>query len=139
MLQSGTRLKKEISANFRFLCINLALYGSKITIRIHLLQRSNNGKGVRMSEKEKSKNPAKSSDEGLGPISRREFTKASIAVLGTGSADGAVPKAADQPELVEACVMNHGMQCGYCTPGLPIGKISPGFQKCFLYQTSLCL
>jgi aerobic-type carbon monoxide dehydrogenase small subunit (CoxS/CutS family) len=169
-----------------------------------------------MSEKEISKNPAKSSDEGLGPISRREFTKASIAVLGTGSAVGAVPKAADQagkappaiaripvsaagrtikltvnkwkyevqvepewvlrdvlrdqlgflsikdmcngfgacgsctvimngrpilscmtlaiecdgmiietaenvaadqPELVEAYVMNHGMQCGYCTPG----------------------
>ena len=49
-----------------------------------------------MSEKEKSKNPAKSNDVGLGSISRREFTKASIAVLGTGSAAGAIPKAADQ-------------------------------------------
>jgi len=25
--------------------------------------------------------------------------------------------AAEQPELIEAYVMNHCMQCGYCTPG----------------------
>ncbi len=49
-----------------------------------------------MSEKETSKSPAKSNDGGLGSISRREFTKASMAVLGTGSAAAAAPKAADQ-------------------------------------------
>jgi aerobic-type carbon monoxide dehydrogenase small subunit (CoxS/CutS family) len=49
-----------------------------------------------MSDKEKRNNPAKSNDVGLGSISRREFTKASIAVLGTGTAAGAVHKAAAQ-------------------------------------------
>ena len=44
-----------------------------------------------MSEKEKSKDPAKCNDVRSGSISRREFTKASIALLGTGSAAGAIP------------------------------------------------
>jgi aerobic-type carbon monoxide dehydrogenase small subunit (CoxS/CutS family) len=44
-----------------------------------------------MSEKEKRRDPAKCNDVRSGSISRREFTKASIAFLGTGSAAGAIP------------------------------------------------
>ena len=60
-----------------------------------------NGKGSIMSEK-KDKGSAKSNDGGLGPISRREFTISSIAVLGTGSAAGAVPIAANRTEAQTA-------------------------------------
>jgi len=52
-----------------------------------------------MSEKEKSRDPAKYNDGGLGPISRREFTVASIAILGTGSAAGAIPGTASRTEV----------------------------------------
>ncbi len=55
-----------------------------------------------MSEKEKSKDPAKCSNGGLGSISRRKFTISSIALLGTGSAAGAIPKAAAQTEAQTA-------------------------------------
>ena len=55
-----------------------------------------------MSEKEKSKNPAKCNDGGLGPISRREFTISSITLLGTGSAAGAIPRAVTPTEAQTA-------------------------------------
>ena len=55
-----------------------------------------------MSEKEKSKNPAKRINGGLGSISRREFTISSVALLGTGSAAGAIPRAVTDTEAQAA-------------------------------------
>jgi aerobic-type carbon monoxide dehydrogenase small subunit (CoxS/CutS family) len=55
-----------------------------------------------MSEKEKTKVPAKRKDGGLGPISRREFAISSITVLGTGSAAGALPVDVSRAEVQNA-------------------------------------
>jgi len=55
-----------------------------------------------MSEKEKRKNPAKCNVVRSGAISRREFTKASIAFFGTGSAAGAIPRIATPQEAQTA-------------------------------------
>ena len=55
-----------------------------------------------MSAKEKNKNPAKYNDGRPGSISRREFTKASIAFFGTGSAAGAIPVNAAAQEAQNA-------------------------------------
>lgn len=55
-----------------------------------------------MSEKEKSKIPAKRVNGGLGSISRREFTISSVALLGSGSAAGAIPMAATRTEAQTA-------------------------------------
>jgi len=51
---------------------------------------------------EKDKDTAKCSDVRSGSISRREFTKASIALFGTGSAVGAIPRAATPQEAQTA-------------------------------------
>ncbi len=45
-----------------------------------------------MADEEKKQPERESRDRGLGSISRREFTIGSIAVLGTGSAAGAIPR-----------------------------------------------
>lgn len=75
-----------------------------------------------MSDKEKRKPPAKPKDEGLGPISRREFTKASIAVFGTGSAAAVISGTAvgteDQP-AVQAGNVPHAIAS---TPVSPAAK-----------------
>jgi len=72
-----------------------------------------------MSDKEKRENPAKLNDEGLGPISRREFTKASIAVLGTGSAAAAIPNAGAHTEAQTA------NQVGKAPPAIAKTPVSP--------------
>jgi aerobic-type carbon monoxide dehydrogenase small subunit (CoxS/CutS family) len=55
-----------------------------------------------MSKKEKRKDPVKCNEVRSGSISRREFTKASIALLGTGSAAGAIPRFATPQEVQTA-------------------------------------
>lgn len=72
-----------------------------------------------MSEKEKSKDPAKCSNVSSGPISRREFTKASIALFGTGSAAGAIPGIATAQQA-----QNAG-QAGKASPATVSTPVSP--------------
>jgi aerobic-type carbon monoxide dehydrogenase small subunit (CoxS/CutS family) len=72
-----------------------------------------------MSDEAKGKNPATSNDEGLGRISRREFTKASITVLGTGSAAGAVSRNAVRTEAQNA------NQAGKAPPAIAGIPVSP--------------
>ncbi len=75
-----------------------------------------------MSAKEKSKDAAKCSDGGLGPISRREFTISSITLLGTGSAAGAVHRTATQTETQTA------NQTSRVPPAIARTPVSPAAQ-----------
>jgi aerobic-type carbon monoxide dehydrogenase small subunit (CoxS/CutS family) len=75
-----------------------------------------------MADKEKNKSKRESNDGGLGSISRREFTIGSIAVLGTGSASGAIPRAVTREETQTAS------QTGKPSPTIPGLPVSPAAQ-----------
>ena len=72
-----------------------------------------------MSEKEKSKDPAKCNDIRSGSISRREFTKASMALFGTGSAAGAIPG------IAAARQAQNAGQAGRVSPAIVGTPVSP--------------
>ncbi len=72
-----------------------------------------------MSEKEKSKDPAKCNDIRSGSISRREFTKASMALFGTGSAAGAIPG------IAAARQAQNASQAGRVSPAIVGTPVSP--------------
>jgi len=85
-----------------------------------------NQKGNYMAEEEKKKFGEKPGDEGLGPISRRDFTIGSVAVLGTYSGAGASPKSITRIPAKE------GDQAGKAQAGIAAATVSPAAQTIHL-------
>jgi len=79
-----------------------------------------------MAEEEKKKSVGKYHDDGLGPISRREFAIGSVAVLGTYSGADASPSSITQIPAKEAD------QAGKSSPGITTPTVSPAAQTIHL-------